>query len=190
MPLVRIDVNQGRSPEQLTTLSRAIHDAILAEYGIPERDYFHILTEHAQGQIVAQDAGLGFERSSGVVMIQIFTQGGRSQEAKSSLFEAIADRPVRSSGYPARTSLSATWRTRQATGRSALGAASTSRENWPFRASRSTRCHVVNMSVQTFDRTLNLVQSSHVAPLTEGWQGIGAQRSKVQSSQEKGQRSS
>ena len=90
MPLVRIDVNQGRSPAELAALSRAIHDAILAEYGIPERDYFHILTEHAQGQIVAQDAGLGFERTSGVVMIQIFTQGGRSQEAKSSLFEAIA----------------------------------------------------------------------------------------------------
>ena len=90
MPLVRIDVNQGRSPAELAALSRAIHDAILAEYGIPERDYFHILTEHAQGQIVAQDAGLGFERTDSVVMIQIFTQGGRSQEAKSSLFEAIA----------------------------------------------------------------------------------------------------
>ncbi|MFJ4170172.1 tautomerase family protein [Paenarthrobacter sp. NPDC089714] len=90
MPLVRVDVNQGRSPKDLAAISRAIHDAILTEYGIPERDYFHILTEHPQGQIVAQDAGLGFERSSGVVMIQIFTQGGRSQVAKSSLFEAIA----------------------------------------------------------------------------------------------------
>lgn len=90
MPLVRIDVNQGRAPEELTAISRAIHDAILAEYGIPERDYFHILTEHPQGQIVAQDAGLGFERTAGVVMIQIFTQEGRSQMAKSSLFEAIA----------------------------------------------------------------------------------------------------
>ncbi|MFJ4268455.1 tautomerase family protein [Paenarthrobacter nicotinovorans] len=90
MPLVRIDVNQGRSPEELTAVSRAIHDAIVAEYGIPERDYFHILTEHPQGQIIAQDAGLGFERTSGVVMIQIFTQEGRSQMAKSSLFEAIA----------------------------------------------------------------------------------------------------
>jgi phenylpyruvate tautomerase PptA (4-oxalocrotonate tautomerase family) len=90
MPLVRIDVNEGRTPEQLGDLSRRIHDAILAEYGIPERDYFHIITEHPSGQIVAQDAGLGFERSSGVVMIQIFTQGGRSREAKQSLFAAIA----------------------------------------------------------------------------------------------------
>lgn len=92
MPLVRIDVNQGRSAEDLRRLSKEVHDAILAEYEIPERDYFHILTEHPQGQIVAQDAGLGFERTSSVVMIQIFTQGGRSQAAKQSLFAAIAGR--------------------------------------------------------------------------------------------------
>jgi phenylpyruvate tautomerase PptA (4-oxalocrotonate tautomerase family) len=90
VPLVRIDVNAGRSPEELQQLSRGIHDAILAEYGIPERDYFHIVTEHPAGQIVAQDAGLGFERTSEVVMIQIFTQAGRSQEAKQALFAAVA----------------------------------------------------------------------------------------------------
>jgi phenylpyruvate tautomerase PptA (4-oxalocrotonate tautomerase family) len=92
MPLVRIDVNEGRTAEDLQQLSRGIHDAILAEYGIPERDYFHILTEHPQGQIFAQDAGLGFERTRGVVMIQVFTQGGRSQEAKQRLFAAVADK--------------------------------------------------------------------------------------------------
>ncbi|KQQ81419.1 MULTISPECIES: tautomerase family protein [Micrococcaceae] len=90
MPLVRIDVNEGRTPDELQRLSRGIHDAILAEYGIPERDYFHILTEHPRGQIFAQDAGLGFERTGGVVMIQIFTQAGRSQEAKQKLFAAVA----------------------------------------------------------------------------------------------------
>ncbi|MHA7306021.1 tautomerase family protein [Arthrobacter sp. TMN-49] len=90
MPLVRIDINEGRTPEALRQLSQRIHDAILAEYRIPERDYFHIVTEHALGQIVAQDAGLGFERSSDLVMIQIFTQGGRTQSAKQSLFAAVA----------------------------------------------------------------------------------------------------
>ena len=42
VPLVQIDVNQGRSPEQLTAISQGIHDATLAEYGIPERDYFQV----------------------------------------------------------------------------------------------------------------------------------------------------
>ncbi|MBT2520992.1 tautomerase family protein [Arthrobacter sp. ISL-28] len=90
MPLVRIDVNAGRTPAELQQLSRGIHDAIRAEYGIPQHDYFHILTEHPAGQIVAQDAGLGFERTNEIVMIQIFTQGGRSQDAKQSLFAAVA----------------------------------------------------------------------------------------------------
>jgi phenylpyruvate tautomerase PptA (4-oxalocrotonate tautomerase family) len=92
MPLVRIDVHSGRSEDELNRLSRGIHDAILAEYGIPERDYFHIVTEHASGQIVAQDAGLGFERTRDVIMIQIFTQGGRSQEAKQRLFASVAEK--------------------------------------------------------------------------------------------------
>jgi len=63
----------------------------VAEYGIPGRGYFHVLTEHPAGQILAQDAGLGFERRPAVVMIQIFTQTGRSQGAKQSLFGAIAE---------------------------------------------------------------------------------------------------
>ncbi|HEX2246942.1 MAG TPA: tautomerase family protein [Arthrobacter sp.] len=89
MPLIRIDVIEGRSEQELEAVSQAIHTAVVAEYGIPERDYFHIVTVHPPGQIVAQDAGLGFERSRGVVMIQIFTQEGRSAVAKTSLFEAI-----------------------------------------------------------------------------------------------------
>ena len=91
MPLVRIDVNAGRSPEQISSIADAIHDAIVAEYGIPARDRFQIITEHQSGQIIAQDAGLGFERSSGVVMIQIFTQRGRTPEAKQSLYARIAE---------------------------------------------------------------------------------------------------
>ena len=59
MPLVRSDVNQGRDAEDLRRLSRGIRDAILEEYKIPERDYFHVLAEHRQGQVGALDAELG-----------------------------------------------------------------------------------------------------------------------------------
>lgn len=90
MPLVRIDINQGRTPEQRGQISEAVHQAILTEYGIPERDLFHILTQHGEGEILAQDAGLGFQRTNQVVMIQIFTQAGRSPEAKAALFARIA----------------------------------------------------------------------------------------------------
>lgn len=90
MPMIRIDVAEGRAPEELAALSSAIHAAVVGEYRIPEGDYFHVMTEHPRRQIVALDAGLGFGRSDAVVMIQIFTQRGRSGEAKSALFAAIA----------------------------------------------------------------------------------------------------
>jgi phenylpyruvate tautomerase PptA (4-oxalocrotonate tautomerase family) len=89
MPLVRIDVIQGRSDDDLRRVADAIHRAIVDVYGIPERDRFQIINELPAGRIIAEDAGLGFERDAGVVMIQIFTQRGRSNEIKAALYDRI-----------------------------------------------------------------------------------------------------
>lgn len=91
MPLVRIDLTTGRTPEQVRAIADAIHSAIVDVYAIPVRDRFQIITEHPAQQIIAEDAGLGFERTDGVVMIQVFTQRGRSDAAKTTLYAAIHD---------------------------------------------------------------------------------------------------
>ncbi len=91
MPLVRIDLATGRTPEAVRAVADAIHTAIVDVYGIPARDRFQIVTEHPAQQIVAEDAGLGFDRTDGVVMIQVFTQRGRDQAAKQELYRAIHD---------------------------------------------------------------------------------------------------
>ncbi|WP_277959021.1 tautomerase family protein [Frigoribacterium faeni] len=90
MPLVRVDLLPGRSPDQITAIADAVHDAIVDVYGIPPRDRFQVINELPAGRIIAQDAGLGFERSGGVVMIQIFTQRGRTDDAKQALYARIA----------------------------------------------------------------------------------------------------
>lgn len=92
MPLVRIDMQDGRDQAQVQKIANAIHNAIVEQYGIPERDRFQIINQVPSGAIIAQDAGLGFERDAGVVMIQIFTQRGRSQNAKQLLYQAIASK--------------------------------------------------------------------------------------------------
>lgn len=92
MPLVRFDLTTGRTPEQVRAIADAVHEAIVEVYGIPERDRFQVITEHPATQIIAQDAGLGFERTEGVVVIQIFTQRGRTDEAKTTLYATIHDR--------------------------------------------------------------------------------------------------
>jgi phenylpyruvate tautomerase PptA (4-oxalocrotonate tautomerase family) len=82
MPLVRIDLATGRTPEAVRGIADAIHQAIVDVYGIPVRDRFQVITEHA---------GLGFERTEGVIVIQVFTQRGRTDEAKAALYRAIHD---------------------------------------------------------------------------------------------------
>lgn len=87
MPLVRIDHSDARTNP--AEISAAIHDAIVEVYGIPERDRFQVITSRPGATIVAEDAGLGFERTDPVI-IQIFTQRGRSDQSKQALYAAIA----------------------------------------------------------------------------------------------------
>jgi phenylpyruvate tautomerase PptA (4-oxalocrotonate tautomerase family) len=89
LPLVRIDLVRGRTDHDVRAIADAIHEAIVEVYGIPPRDRFQIVNELPASRIIAEDAGLGFERSDGVVMIQIFTQRGRSAEIKAALYRRI-----------------------------------------------------------------------------------------------------
>lgn len=90
MPLVRIDLVAGRDQDQLHAIGDAIQATLVDVYGLPERDRFQIVTEHAPGVLVALDVGLGIERSELLVIIQIFTQAGRTDEAKQQFFAALA----------------------------------------------------------------------------------------------------
>ena len=89
MPLVRIDHSDARANS--AELAGAVHDAIVAVYGIPARDRFQVVTARPATTIIAEDAGLGFERTDPVI-IQIFTQRGRTDEKKQALYAEIASR--------------------------------------------------------------------------------------------------
>lgn len=97
MPLVRIDHSDTRTNS--SEIAGAIHGAIVDTYGIPPRDRFQVITSHPATAIIAEDAGLGFDRADPVI-IQIFTQRGRSDEVKQRLYATIAERlePVGVSG--------------------------------------------------------------------------------------------
>ncbi len=91
MPLVRIDLQAGRSPDEVRRIADAVQDVMLTHFVAPPRDRYQIITEHPVGQIITEDTGLGFERTDGVVVIQIFQQG-RSQQQKVRTYAALAER--------------------------------------------------------------------------------------------------
>lgn len=91
MPLVRIDVQQGRTPEELRRLADTVQNVMLDVFAAPPRDRYQIITEHGKGHIIAEDTGLGLERSDGIVIIQIFQQG-RSTKQKVAAYAELVKR--------------------------------------------------------------------------------------------------
>jgi phenylpyruvate tautomerase PptA (4-oxalocrotonate tautomerase family) len=92
MPLIRIDLVRGRDEHGVRAVADAIHAALVDVLDIPERDRFQVITEHEPGRLIALDAGLGFERGSNALLVQIITQEGRSIESKQRVYRALADR--------------------------------------------------------------------------------------------------
>jgi phenylpyruvate tautomerase PptA (4-oxalocrotonate tautomerase family) len=91
MPLVRIDLQKGRTPEELRRLADTIQDVMLEVFAAPPGDRYQIITEHPKGHIIAEDTGLGFQRTDGIVILQIFQQG-RSTEQKQAAYAELTKR--------------------------------------------------------------------------------------------------
>jgi len=91
MPLVRIDVQEGRTPEELRKLADTVQDVMLDVFAAPPGDRYQIISEHTTGQIIAEDTGLGLQRTDGIVIIQILQQG-RSTEQKVAAYAELAKR--------------------------------------------------------------------------------------------------
>ena len=91
MPLVRIDVQAGRTPAQLRRIADTVQEVMLDVFAAPAGDRYQIITEHAVGHIIAEDTGLGLERTDGVTVIQIFQQG-RNVEQKQAAYDQLAKR--------------------------------------------------------------------------------------------------
>jgi phenylpyruvate tautomerase PptA (4-oxalocrotonate tautomerase family) len=90
MPLVRIDVLEGRSPSHLQAIGNGVHRALVEAIQIPVADRFQVHTVHKRGRLVSDPGYLGISRTDGIVVIQIALSAGRAVEKKKALYAAIA----------------------------------------------------------------------------------------------------
>jgi phenylpyruvate tautomerase PptA (4-oxalocrotonate tautomerase family) len=91
MPLVRIDLVQGKPADYRRAIGQAIYEAMRATINVPENDNFQIITEHPPENLVADPNYLGISRSADAVFIQITLNAGRTMEMKKALYKAVAD---------------------------------------------------------------------------------------------------
>ena len=88
MPLLRIDVIEGRSEAELRELLDAIHCAMLAAFKTPQRDRYQIVQEHPAAEMRIEDTGLGIPRTERIVMVQVTTRP-RSRSEKQNFYELL-----------------------------------------------------------------------------------------------------
>jgi hypothetical protein len=90
MPLLRFDIFEGRSPDQLKALLNATHSALVAAFRIPERDRYQIVHEHPATHFIVEDTGLGIPRSRNCVLLQITTRP-RTRRAKETFYHLLCE---------------------------------------------------------------------------------------------------
>jgi phenylpyruvate tautomerase PptA (4-oxalocrotonate tautomerase family) len=100
MPLLRIDVIEGRSEAELKELLDAIHRATLAAFKVPERDRYQIVHEHPLAEMRIEDTGLDIPRTERIVMVQVTTRS-RSRFEKQTFYELLCQELLRRCGVKA-----------------------------------------------------------------------------------------
>jgi 4-oxalocrotonate tautomerase len=97
MPLTRIAIREGKSPEYKQALMDEIYEAMREAVSIKDGDRFMAITEHGPHEL-AYGTFLGIDRSDELVQIQVFWASGKQVEAKLALYRRIVERLGRNPG--------------------------------------------------------------------------------------------
>jgi phenylpyruvate tautomerase PptA (4-oxalocrotonate tautomerase family) len=97
MPLLRFDLIEGRTDDEIRTLLDAAHRAMLAAFKVPERDRYQIVQEHKPGRMIVEDTGLGIERTDKIVVVQVVSRP-RTREMKEAFYRLLGEELERSCG--------------------------------------------------------------------------------------------
>jgi 4-oxalocrotonate tautomerase len=91
MPLVRIDLAEGKAPGYGIQAGQIVYQALVEVMNAPKDDLFQIITEHPQAGLNFDRNFLGVHRSDDCVFVQITLNGGRTVEMKQRFYKAVAD---------------------------------------------------------------------------------------------------
>ncbi|MBF9232567.1 tautomerase family protein [Microvirga alba] len=91
MPLTRISLRKGKSPEYRKAIVDGIYLALRETFNVPEDDLFMVVSEHDADGFFYGATYLDIARSDDLVIIQVTVSNTRSVEQKKALFKRIAE---------------------------------------------------------------------------------------------------
>jgi phenylpyruvate tautomerase PptA (4-oxalocrotonate tautomerase family) len=90
MPLVSIDLIQGKPPAYRQAAALAVHETMVEVLKVPENDRFQVIAEHAAEDFHFDPSYLGIYRSADCVFVQITLNAGRNVDTKKAFYVRLA----------------------------------------------------------------------------------------------------
>lgn len=91
MPLVRIDLIAGKTPEYRLEVGQIVYQALLEIFGVPKDDRFQVITEHPKPGLQFASDYLGIHKTDDCIFFQITMNAGRTVEMKKRFYKAVTD---------------------------------------------------------------------------------------------------
>lgn len=90
MPLVRIALLRGKSPDYIRTIADSVHEALVECYGVSEGDRFQIVDQYDPETMIFDRnyPVLGVPRSNDFVLISV-RGGPRSEDVKDAFYRRV-----------------------------------------------------------------------------------------------------
>jgi phenylpyruvate tautomerase PptA (4-oxalocrotonate tautomerase family) len=106
MPFVNISLARGKSGEYLKAVSRAVHDALVAELHMKPEDEFQLIHQHEPGEMVFNLNFRGGPRSDDWIVFTITDGLERGERAKRRFYRPWSgcSKKARVSGRPTSSS--------------------------------------------------------------------------------------
>lgn len=92
MPLTRVSLRKGKSPEYIRAILDGIYEATRATFSVPENDRFMVVSQHEAHEFVYGSGFLGIHRNDDLVIIQITAARSRTLDQKKALYREVVAR--------------------------------------------------------------------------------------------------
>jgi 4-oxalocrotonate tautomerase len=92
VPLVRIDLIEGKSEEYRAQVGDTVYQTLVDVLNVPKHDRFQVITEHPKSDLPFDRDYLGIHRTDECILVQITLNARRSVELKQRFYKELADR--------------------------------------------------------------------------------------------------
>ncbi len=91
MPLVRIDLRRGKSPQHIAAIRNGIYRAMIEAFNVPQNDRFILVHQHDADEFDYDANYLDISRTDDLVIIQVACNNTRTVEQKQAFYRRIVE---------------------------------------------------------------------------------------------------